>query len=101
MEYATVGTFLTVLALVSYLIAIWRGVRYMRRQWGEGRPMPGWITLGGLFAVVVTGFLLYALVGRLRGAGPSVTTTTLSLLVYFMGGIVMNGLISLFGGGER
>ena len=98
MQYATVGTFLTVLALVLYLITIWRGARYMRQQCHAGRTMPGWIVLGGLFAIMVAGFLTYALIGRLRGVGPSVTTTTLSLLVYFMGAIVMNGLISIFGG---
>lgn len=74
----------------------------MRRQWRLGLPMPGWVVLGGMFAVVVVLFLSYTLYNRIRGVGPNPTTTTLSLLIYFFGAMVMNGLIPILGrGGKR
>lgn len=101
-DYQAASMFLTVLSLVAYGLAIWRGVLYVRRQWRLGLPMPGWVVLGGMFAVVVVLFLSYTLYNRIRGVGPNPTTTTLSLLIYFFGAMVMNGLIPILGrGGKR
>lgn len=100
-DYQIVSMFLTVLSLMAYGLAIWRGILYVRRQWRLGLPMPGWVVLGGVFAVVVVLFLSYTLYNRIRGVGPNPTTTTLSLLLYFFGAMVMNGLISILGRGGK
>ena len=101
MNTATV-LFLVSMSLITYLMAIVRGMRYVRRQWRMGLPAPGWVILGGVFAVAIIVFLCYVLVGFWRDAGISDTATTLSLLLYFLGAIVMNGLISILGkGGEQ